>query len=652
MRSNLMRQSLTHIGLGLAAAIVFTLSSLAAFAQKPDSTSFSPARDERIHLYATDIVIEESGDLIVTETITVTALGRDIRRGIYRDFPTRYRDRYGNRVHVGFEVLEVTRDGRPEPWHTESRANGVRTYVGDANTFLTSGVYTYVIRYRTTHQLFFGDEFDELYFTATPTDWVFPIDRAEVTVHLPQGASALTAEGYTGSFGLREQAYTVDRNVPGLVTLSAARPLRAQEGFTIAVSFEKGLVAAPTMAERTGRVFSDNLHLLIALLGAIAVFAYYHWAWGSVGRDPAKGTVVPLFEPPEGFSPAAVRFVDRMGFDQRAFTAAIIDMAVKGYLTIEEEGRTFKLVKAAGDPSVLSPGEKKIADKLLGTRSSIKLKQTHHATFSSAISALKSSLKREYEAANFVRNTQYMIPGVAGTLIVLILMGLTSFDPGAAIIAALWLGGWTVFGGAIAYVGYEKITEGGLASILLGVFFLVLALALVGVGTLFYFTLGAPFSGVALVFAIFMAALTPLYFDLLKAPTAKGRKIMDQIEGFRMYLSTAERHRLEGLHPPEKTPELFEKYLPYALALEVENKWSEQFDDVLKAAAVEGETYHPHWYHGTRWHRYGAAGFGGAIASSVTSSIAAAATAPGSSSGVGGGGFSGGGGGGGGGGGW
>jgi len=633
-------------------ALCLTFFASAALAQKPGVAGISSAGGERIHTYDSDIVIEENGDLLVTETITVTAMGRDIRRGIYRDFPTRYRDRYNNRVTVGFDVLEVLRDGRSEPWHRENVSNGVRVYVGDANTFLQSGQYTYTIQYRTTNQLYFGDRFDEIYFNITGNGWAFPIDRASATVRLPQNASALTAEGYTGRIGSSEQAYRIELDAPGLVTLRATRSLEPQEGFTVSVSFEKGIVAPPSALDRTGRLLGDNASLLVGLMGAILIFAYYHLSWLRVGRDPTKGTIVPLFEPPQDFSPAATRFVDRMGFDQKAFTAAIINMAVKGFLTIEEEGRSFKLVKAAGDTSVLSPGEKKLAEKLLRTRSSIKLKQSHHELFSSAISALKSSLKREYEAVNFLRNTQYMIPGVGGTIIVLILMGFVSYDPGAAIVSMGWLAGWTIFAGIISYAGYERIRDGGLGRTLSGIILLLLSFVMVGVGTILFFALPAPFGVPTLLTIVLMGLLSPLYFELLKAPTKAGRKIMDQIEGFRMYLSIAERHRLEGLHPPEKTPELFETYLPYALALGVENQWSEQFDDILSNAMVDGEPYQPHWYHGARWHRFGAAGFAGAVSSSVTTSISAAATAPGSSSGVGGGGFSGGGGGGGGGGGW
>ena len=143
-----------------------------------------------------------------------------------------------------------------------------------------------------------------------------------------------------------------------------------------------------------------------------------------------------------------------------------------------------------------------------------------------------------------------------------------------------------------------------------------------------------------------------IFYLLMKVPTRRGRKVMDAIEGFRMYLATAEKERLNALHPPEQTPELFEKYLPYALALGVEQEWSEQFSDVLMRASMSGDGYAPRWYSGNHWHNYDAGEFSSKLGASLGSAISSSSSAPGSSSGSGGGGSSGGGGGGGGGGGW
>ena len=139
-------------------------------------------------------------------------------------------------------------------------------------------------------------------------------------------------------------------------------------------------------------------------------------------------------------------------------------------------------------------------------------------------------------------------------------------------------------------------------------------------------------------------------FNWMKAHTLHGRKVVDQIEGFRQYLGVAEEARLEALNPPNKTPELFERFLPYAIALDVENHWAKRFAGVLAAAAAAGAT--SSWYSGSSDWGSNPTGLAHHLGSGLTSTISSAATAPGSSSGSGGGGFSGGGGGGGGGGGW
>jgi len=163
---------------------------------------------------------------------------------------------------------------------------------------------------------------------------------------------------------------------------------------------------------------------------------------------------------------------------------------------------------------------------------------------------------------------------------------------------------------------------------------------------------------VAIVVAAFLFIFVNVLFGrLLRAYTRKGRALMDKTEGLRMYMESAEKERLDAMNPPDKTPQLFEKLLPYAIALGVEQAWSEQFADVLAKAQAEG--YQPSWYVGPSFGSIGSSGFTSSIADSTSAfsdsfagAISSSSTPPGSSSGGGGGGSSGGGGGGGGGGGW
>jgi uncharacterized membrane protein len=151
------------------------------------------------------------------------------------------------------------------------------------------------------------------------------------------------------------------------------------------------------------------------------------------------------------------------------------------------------------------------------------------------------------------------------------------------------------------------------------------------------------------VLIVLLVGINIIFGWLVRAYTVEGRKIVDEIEGFKWFLSVTEKERLTFHNPPQQTPELFEKMLPYALALGVEHEWAQQFASVFAKLENQGVNYAPVWYYGSMTH-FTPDGFASEIGKTFTGVVSSSATPPGSSSG--GGGFSGGGGGGGGGGGW
>jgi uncharacterized membrane protein len=185
------------------------------------------------------------------------------------------------------------------------------------------------------------------------------------------------------------------------------------------------------------------------------------------------------------------------------------------------------------------------------------------------------------------------------------------------------------------------------------IFMTLFALPFFGAEVFALYTLSQSSPAMA-VFPIIVALVNILFYHLLKAPTLLGRRILDKIEGFKMFLAATETDRLQRIYPAGRTPELYEKFLPYALALGVEQQWAEQFNDVLSAAARSDGSggYHPRWYSGSGWDSSRMGSFAGSMGNSLSGAISSSSTSPGSSSGGGGGGSSGGGGGGGGGGAW
>ena len=398
-------------------------------------------RFEHIVNFDSRVVVEKNGSVLVTETIRVYVLGRQIKRGIFRDLPTRYRDRLGNRVHIKLQVLGVLRDGKEENWFTEGRSNGIRIYAGRKNYRLpTRREYTYTIRYRMNRMVGFFKDYDEIYWNATGNGWAFTIERARATIVLPTGARARQSIAYTGRQGTRGTAYRKSVTPQGHVVFETTRPLRARQGMTVAVGFNKGIVTPPSQRTKALWFFEDNMSTALALFGLAVLLIYYLTAWWHVGKDPRKGAIIPLYEPPEGISPAAARFIQKMQFDNKAFAAAVVNMAVKGFVSIsEDKKKKFTLKKNGDGQDLLTAGERSIAGKLFRSSASVKLENKNHAKISGSISALKKYLKGEFETTYFIRNWKYWLIGLLLTLVTLVLSVFGADDKASAGFLALWL---------------------------------------------------------------------------------------------------------------------------------------------------------------------------------------------------------------------
>jgi hypothetical protein len=166
---------------------------------------------ERILNFVSAVTIERNGDLDVTETIDLVSLAQEIRRGIQRDFPTRYKNGLGQSTRVGFAVVSVQRDGKDEPWEKIGLSNGVRIRIGSADEMLPPGQHIYTIRYRTTRQIRYDMNNDEIYWNVTGNGWTFPIDRAEARITLPSPAQFGDRAVYTGYQGATDRDAEIGR---------------------------------------------------------------------------------------------------------------------------------------------------------------------------------------------------------------------------------------------------------------------------------------------------------------------------------------------------------------------------------------------------------------------------------------------------------
>jgi len=605
--------------------------------------------EDRILDFHSDIKIQPDASLLVHETIRVEATGESIKHGIFRDFPTRYQDKLGADYVVGFTVTDVRRDGQVEPYDTSYISNGVRIKIGSESTLLSPGEYTYEITYTVTRELGFFVDHDELYWNVTGNGWKFPIHQASATVTLPAPVKPddLKLAAYTGYAGMRAEGFKIERIDDTTVRFKTTQALWSGQGLTIVVEFPKGLIAEPSAGQKFRWMLAENAVSVAGLVGLVVVLIYYSVAWLLVGRDPAQGTIVVSYEPPPGLSPAAMRYLERMGYDDRALVCAVVDLAVKKYLTIQQEGKSFRLAKMRVEDGTLPPEEHDLQHSLFWKSPELEVSNAESTTMVAAKKKFSNDLSAAEGHQFFLKNRGWAWPGILLTVATLAAMVLNvqGLPAGAVVMLTLWLSIWTAVTVTVVRAAASGAT--GKSSTLAAAVLVLFELIALGI---FVFLVGL----IAALIVVALIAVNVFFIAALKVFTPAGRKLMDQIEGFKQYLIEVDSDRILRLNPPQKTPALFEKCLPFALALGVEQVWAKQFAGTLAQAAAAGTqttgVYSPTWYTGD-WTAFDSSHFASTLSSDFSSAISSAASPPGSSSG-GDGGSSGGGGGGGGGGGW
>ncbi len=546
---------------------------------------------ETITDFDVGVDVETDGDIRVTEEIRVQVEGRNIRRGIFRDLP-RFYAKDGRDIPYAYNVKSVLRDGRKEPYKIEKDGNAFRIRIGDPDRLLDYGQHQYEIIYEVKNQVRYFDGHDEIYWNATGNYWAFPIDVARARISLPGGAGAVQKASYVGAQGARGGA--ADYTFTGGAHIFSARSLARGEGLTVAVGFEKGVVDAPSAADARGEWWALNASKVVLGAGFAAIAALYLALWNRIGRDPPKGPVFARYEPPKGYSPAAVHRIYHRGLSGHdALIATLINLGVHNRVKIDSQSKKkITLTRLdSDDANGLEDHEIALEQRLLIDKGgSLTIGDGYNAAFTSAYTQFQLTLTKLYGAPYFKWNRGFLVLAAVVSVVVVVIAANLAIE-------------WTAFHTAA-----------------------VVALALM--------------------------AAAGSYF--LPAPTEKGQAVRTEIEGFRLYMDTAEKLHLNSVEigsgaPPPMTVERYERFLPYAVALGVEKPWTTYFEKLMPAEAAD---YNPRWAHDHYTGGRSLAAVNSALVAGITSGVSASMPQSSSSSGSGGGGFSGGGGGGGGGGGW
>jgi uncharacterized membrane protein YgcG len=625
--------------------------------EEPSSTAATAAQSspypslagERVRYFEAQLRLQEDGSLEVREQITVWSEGRQIVRGIYRDLATRRFDLWAGSLEADFQILSSTLGGQPIRHQTEDQGDGLRIYLGDPAKPLPPGQHQFELSYRISDQLLADADGSRLYWNVTGNGWSLPIDSVQVELLVPQallgqerGLHALRLAAYAGPAGATASGFDASIR-DGAIWLQTTAPLAAGEGFTIDIGLP---LAAAASSSTLWQRLSAGHHF--GLIGALLLWAYFLAAWLRVGRDPPAGRELLVRRLPPGQTPATLRLVERMAHDPRCFVADLLQLAVEGRIRLSEAHGVIQAERIDTADDLPVP-LRKLHGRLFQDREQVALARSERSRLQAAVEAHRKALMISSEGIHFRSNIRYWLPGLLiAVLSVLVLVLLLDNGEARAIglFMTVWLSGWSVGVYILlsqAVLQWRSARHWGhhLGALFISAFSVPFVIGeLVGLGM---FASVAGLAGMLILLSTLVAVIA--FHHWLKAPTAAGRQLLDQIDSLRAYL------RKSGTLG--ESLEESEALLPSAFALDVGDEFAEGLQQRFGAALASA---------GRPWFRPAAvgSGLGAASWSALTSDLGsqlqgaiAQATRSKSSSGSGGsGGSSGGGGGGRGGGGW
>jgi hypothetical protein len=546
------------------------------------------------------ILVKDDGAFTVHETMRIFTNGVTfgprknprLISGLYRSISSRIQGQHAYYRRMAFRMISAAIDGTRIPYSVETTGSWFTNYIflGPDGLTLSPGVHEVTLEYTTDRHINFLPDQDEFFwwvFGEGNHGWATSVGKVEITVVLPEGGHGIIAslDDYSWNKGtgkipelLRQAAESGETNVLHYnKVVSEKHPY-----LSVVVGMPKGTVHEPDLSKRMEFFFRDMIAYLPGIIGLTVFVLYYIIIWVRVGRDPKGKSIVPRYKPPADCSPAFARLISTMGYDRTGFASALLDLASKGVIRILRHGDAYAIEKTKTDTGI-SPDEQVLYNALFGEEreqtSSSKSKTLDAVTIHRAYRAHRRHLMSSVGNRFFLRNARYVIPGVIISLVVAAINAEIVHVEGGYVKELTGLALWTVFAGFVCRFlsrkNVLKLKKPSRLIYLLLLFPAVLYSIAVSISHAFEVFNIMKFMFLAPLFMMLTAHVVFLF--LLRAPTPLGRKILDEIEGFRTYLAAAEGDRLDRMTPPEKTPNLFREYLPYALALGVENRWSEKF---------------------------------------------------------------------------
>lgn len=505
---------------------------------------------EEISHFDVVATINEDASVDVIETIDYD-YGSLQKHGIYRDIPVKYTNATGDNRTVKISDISVTdQSGKKYTSDVSREGSDLRIKIGDADKYVT-GEKRYVIKYTVAGALNYFDDHDEFYWNATGDRWEVPIRTSHITVHAPQITRTACFAGVYGS----TNACSDTENVTDESVIFAHEDIVPGSGMTFVIGMPAGTVYKPTMGQKILQYIMDNWVLSVPIF----VFCGMWRLWYVKGRDPeGKGTVVPYYESPEELTAAEVGMIMRNAVMPESISAAIIQLAVNGYMIIKKIDKKglfssddYEFISTGKDVSDLSAQNKLLYDAIFsGAKDSLSIEEVFGDMSDGVLPKIDEENIKSRKMSDLKDKFYKKLDKIKDSVEKSIMQ------------KGYYTGSPTTVRAFYIAVG---------VFMLLGSFF---------AGSVF---------GLAYGVALFFSSLPVLVFgSLMPQRTRKGSIVREEILGLKLYMNTAEKDRINFHNAPEKKPERFEKLLPYAMALGVEEAWAKQFEDIYKNK--------PQWY--------------------------------------------------------
>jgi uncharacterized membrane protein len=493
------------------------------------------AKSWRVADFQDDISVSRDGSAVVKERITFAFVGE--WHGIHRNIPIQYPGPNGTNYELYLDVRSLT-DGDGNALKYESSVHDgerdLKIYIPGAVDTARTVEITYRVRNGTR---FFADH-DEFYWNVTGNDWPVPVDHASATVHFPGiAAGSLRAQAFTGVYGSSQQDATANV-VDADVQFETTRRLPMRGGLTIDVYIPKDILHEPGALTRFFWFVGGNPILFLPLVTLAVMFPL----WWLKGRDPDPGmSVAPMYEPPEGISPAEAGTLLNDSIHPRDITSTIVDLAVRGYIKIEETADKGLVFTHKDYVFHLLKPDAAQNDKELAPHESVMLENVFVDGEQTRLSSLKN---RFYTAVPIIRQD---------IMAALRTKGIYQLDPESA-------NGYSIVAAIVILIPFAILQYAGWANFLSSVPMLIVCVLLA-----------------AIIWWLFARVMT--------AKTVKGGRVRVAVLGFQEFMNRVDGERLK-LMPPTT----FEKFLPYAMALGVEHHWAQAFAGIVQDP--------PSWYVG------------------------------------------------------